>query len=518
MTAHHSFETFDEILNLWAKDRPDQAALEHEGRVTTFSELDTMTRKMIALFQSKGIGKGDRVAWLGKNSDLFFVILMAAARSGAVAAPVGWRLAPPEIAYILGDTEAKLVIAGEGFADAAKAIVADMGNGAVVLDEHETRTMIAQMDEADYKPAAKHTPALQLYTSGTTGNPKGAVLTNGNLLGLRRPGIAAQQPWYNYEADDCILACMPCAHIGGTGLVVISVSSGIRALILSEFIPDQVIDGIENGVTHMFIVPAAVQMVVQHPRAATTDFSNLRYLLYGAAPMPLELLKEAVRTMPGTGFLQVYGMTETAGTVTMLPPEDHDLAGNQRMRSCGKACPGVEIQIVDPDGNEVPRGTIGEIAILSPSNMAGYWKLPEATASTLDEDGWVHTGDAAYMDEDGYIYIQDRIKDMIISGGENVYPAEVESAIYGHPAIAEVAVIGIPSEKWGEEVKACVVLKPDCECAEQDVIEYARQRVAAFKAPKSIDFIPEMPRNPSGKILRRTLREPYWEGQERQVS
>ena len=518
MTAHHSFECFDDILRHWAEERPDQVALEHEGRVTRFGELETLTRQMIALFQSRGLEAGDRIAYLGKNSDLFFQLLLAASRCGIVMAPVGWRLAPREVAYIVGDTEAKIIFAGDEFLETANAIVADMENSPEVIGESKARALISQQEPAEFTPVGKDAPAIQLYTSGTTGNPKGAVLTNGSLLGLRNPAIAAQQPWHNYESDDCILACMPCAHIGGTGLIVISIASGIRALILSEFLPDQVLDGIENGATHMFIVPAAVQMVIQHPKAATTDFSGLRYLLYGAAPMPLELLKEAVRTMPDTGFLQVYGMTETAGTVTMLPPEDHSLEGNERMRSCGKACPGVEIEIVDPQGNEVPRGEIGEIAIKSPSNMAGYWKLPDATASTLDGDGWIHTGDAAYMDNDGYIFIQDRIKDMIISGGENVYPAEVESAIYGHPSIAEVAVIGIPSEKWGEEVKACIVLKPDCDCAEQDVIDYARERVAAFKAPKSVDFIAEMPRNPSGKILRRTLRAPYWEGQDRQVS
>lgn len=518
MTQQHNYETFDEILRFWAQHRPDQIAFEQDGRITTFGELDHVTKQVVSLFKAHGVEPGDRVAWLGKNSDLFFIMLMAGARYGAVAAPVGWRLAKPEIAYILGDTEAKLVVAGEGFAEIAREIAAELPATPAVLDEHEARAAIASQNEAEFEPAGKQAPALQLYTSGTTGHPKGVVLANGNLLGLRNAGLEAKLPWHQYDENDCILACMPCAHIGGTGLVLISVYSGIRALILSEFIPDDVIDGIVNGATHMFMVPAAVQMVIQHPRAKDTDFSNLKYLLYGAAPMPLELLKQAVRTMPNSGFIQAYGMTETTGTVTLLPPDDHSLEGNKRMRSAGKACPGVEVRVVGPDGKELPLGEIGEVAIKSPSNMQGYWKLPEATEKTLDKDGWVYTGDAAYMDEDGYIYIQDRIKDMIISGGENVYPAEVESAIYGHPAIAEVAVIGIPSEKWGEEVKACVVLKPDCECTEQDVIGYAREKVAAFKAPKSVDFIPELPRNPTGKILRRTLREPYWAGQERQVS
>jgi acyl-CoA synthetase (AMP-forming)/AMP-acid ligase II len=268
----------------------------------------------------------------------------------------------------------------------------------------------------------------------------------------------------------------------------------------------------------MFIVPAALQMVVQHPRAPTTDFSNLKYLMYGAAPMPLELLKEAVRTMPTTKFLQAYGMTETSGTISILPPEDHSLEGNQRMRSAGKACPGVEIEVRSSDNVEVPRGEIGEVCIRSPSNTLGYWKLPEATAKTIDADGWLHTGDAGVMDEDGYVYIQDRIKDMIISGGENVYPAEVENALYSHPKVADVAVIGVPDDKWGEAVKACVVVKKGETLTEAELIAHARTLIAGYKCPKSVDFIEALPRNPSGKILRRELRAPYWVGKDRAVN
>jgi fatty-acyl-CoA synthase len=358
---------------------------------------------------------------------------------------------------------------------------------------------------------------LQLYTSGTTGNPKGAELSNHGLVALRKHSKAAGDPWANPGPDECMLVAMPCAHIGGTGIVISSISNGIRALVQEEFEPGEFLKGIAQGGTQSFIVPAALQMVIQHPNAKNTDFSGVKYLMYGAAPMPLELLKEAVNTMPGTGFLQVYGMTETCGSVTMLRPEDHDLDGNERMRSAGSAMAGVDVEIKGSDGAEVPRGEIGESAIRSPSNMIGYWQLPDATKSTL-RDGWLYTGDAAIMDDDGFVFIQDRIKDMIISGGENVYPAQVESAIYGHPAIAEVAVIGVPDEQWGEAVKACVVAKPGADVDPADVIAYTRERLAGFKVPKSVDVIPEMPRNPSGKILRRQLRAPYWEGQERQVN
>lgn len=517
-SAYHDHQTFDAIMHFWAKERPDGLAFDQDGRTTTYAEADRLTRQLIALLQARDIAPGDRIAWLGKNRDTYFLLYIAAARMGAVMVPVGWRLAPREIAYILSDTEAKLVFADAEFVDIAHGVAADLPANPEVIEAEAARTAAGGFEPADYTPPAPDNPVLQLYTSGTTGNPKGAMLTNANLFALRNPGIAAGLDYQFYEPGDCMLVAMPCAHIGGTGLVNIAISNGIRSIVQAEFTPVGVIDAIVAGATHMFIVPAALQMVVQHPRAPSTDFSNLKYLMYGAAPMPLELLKEAVRTMPTTKFLQAYGMTETTGTISILPPEDHSLEGNQRMRSAGKACPGVEIQVRGPNNVEVPRGEIGEVCILSPTNTPGYWKLPEATAKTIDPDGWLHTGDAGVMDEDGYVYIQDRIKDMIISGGENVYPAEVESAIYGHPAIAEVAVIGVPSAKWGEEVKACVVAKPGMEVDEADVIAWTRERIAAFKAPKSVDVIPVMPRNASGKILRRELRAPYWEGQERQVS
>lgn len=512
------FMTFDQYLTYWGGERGDGVALEEGERRTTYAEAERLTRQLIAFLQGQGIGKGDRIAWLGKNSDHYFLLLYACGRMGAVMAPIGWRLAPPEVGYILRDTGAKVVIAAQEFVETAQTVSAAMDNGPHIFEAGETFRVAATLEPAVFDAAGVDDPILQLYTSGTTGNPKGAQLSNRNLFALRKPSLEESLPWQNFEASDCILAAMPVAHIGGTGVAAIAVSNGVRVHVLPEFTPQGALEGIANGATLMFLVPAAIQMVIQHPLAAETDFSGLRFLMYGAAPMPLELLKEAVRTMPDTGFMQVYGMTETTGTISLLPPEEHDLNGNQRMRSAGKAVPGVSIEVRGDDNRELPRGEIGEICIHSPSNTAGYWNLPEATAKTIDPDGWLHTGDAGIMDEDGYVFIQDRIKDMIISGGENVYPAEVESAIYGHPAIAEVAVIGIPSEKWGEEVKACCVPRPGMEIDANDVIAYARERIAPFKCPKSIDIIPEMPRNASGKILRRQLRAPYWEGLERQVN
>jgi fatty-acyl-CoA synthase len=517
--AQHQLLTIDDILTHWAAQQPDAPAIEGGGLAFTYGELDRLSRQIIAFLAARGIEAGARVAFLGKNAASYGVFFCACARAGIVIAPVGWRLAAPEITYILADTGAKLLVAAPDFMDLAAKTMAEMDSPPELIGDDAMIAAARACNPSDYAPCGADDPILQLYTSGTTGHPKGVLLSNANLTRLRNEGIAAGLTYYtDYRPGDCMMVAMPIAHIGGTGTFNLAIIAGIRCRFEAEFTPGGVLAAIEAGATHMFLVPAALQMVIQHPQAAATDFSNLRYLIYGAAPMPLELLKQAVSTMPATQFLQAYGMTETTGTISILPPEDHSLEGNQRMRSAGKALPGVRIEVRGPDNVEVPRGDIGEVCVLSPSNTAGYWKLPEATAKTIDPDGWIHTGDAGVMDEDGYVYIQDRIKDMIISGGENVYPAEVESAIYGHPAIAEVAVIGIPSAKWGEEVKACVVAKPGMEVDEADVIAWARERIAAFKAPKSVDVIPVMPRNATGKILRRELRAPYWEGQERQVS
>ena len=517
MTDTSKAITFDQFIRQWAQERPDNVAMEQEERVLTFADLEEHGRRIVTWLQAQGLAKGDRISWLGKNELTYFLMFYAAARLGIVTVPIGWRLTAPEIAYILGDTGAKLLVCGEEFLDTAHKAGERLDKAPQIVTSQDFERQVADTPADDFAPAGPNDAVLQLYTSGTTGNPKGAVLSNRNLFSLRLANGADDQPWSTWEEDEAILVCMPCAHIGGTGLGIMAIAGGVRAIVQKEFSPEGVHDGFDAGITRLFIVPAALQMVIQHPRAKETDFSRVRYVMYGAAPIPLELLRGAVQTISNAGFLQCYGMTETTGTIAILPPEDHTLEGNQRMRSAGKAVPGTEMKVVDEDGNTLPVGEVGELCVKSPSNMLGYWNLDEATSGAL-KDGWMHTGDAAYMDEDGYAYIQDRIKDMIISGGENVYPAEVESGIYGHPDVAEVAVIGVPDQKWGEAVKAVCVPKPGHSIDAGEIIAYAREHLAPYKVPKTIDVIEALPRNPSGKILRRELRAPYWEGQERQVN
>lgn len=510
--------SFDEFLRFWAKERPAARALIEEDRILSYAELEARTAQVVSALNAAGLKKGDRIAWLGKNSDLYFTLFYGAARAGIVMVPIGWRLAPAECDYILRDTGARLLFTGPGFDAAGRALAPTLPAIERVFAADEARDWISATPRRDFAPAGRDEAVLQLYTSGTTGNPKGAVLSNRNLFGLRVPGIKADLPWTHWEDDEVAMVAMPCAHIGGTGLGVMALAAGVPGYVIAEFSPDAVFDAVEQwGVTRFFVVPAALQMLLNHPRCAQVDFSRLKYIIYGAAPIPLELLRQSI-TMFGAQFLQAYGMTETTGTIVMLPPEDHDPAGNVRMRAAGKALPGVELRIVGEAGEDLPVGEVGELLTRSSNNMLGYWNLPEATAKTMTADGWVATGDAGYLDADGYLFIHDRVKDMIISGGENIYPAEVESAIYGHPQLLEVAVIGVPDATWGEAVKAVCVPRPGMTIDPESVILWARERIAAFKVPKSIDVIDALPRNASGKILSRALRAPYWEGRERMVN
>jgi acyl-CoA synthetase (AMP-forming)/AMP-acid ligase II len=520
MTIVDTFDllSFDEFIRHWAEDRPDRLGLSEEDRHVTYAELEERTARVASALLAAGLKKGDRIAWLGKNSDLYFTLFYGAARLGVVMVPVGWRLAPAEWCFIINDTQARFLFTGPGFEDAGAAIKADLPHVERILSAAEGRAFVETGVRGPFEPAGHHDAVLQLYTSGTTGNPKGAVLSNANLFGLRKNALETELAYTKWDDDEVVLVAMPCAHIGGTGLGVMALAAGLPGLVQAEFTPDGVFDAIEqSGVTRFFIVPAALHILLQHPRCASVDYSRLRYILYGAAPIPLELLRQCL-AMFKCEFIQAYGMTETTGTIVMLPPEDHDPNGNDRMRSAGKALPGVELKIVDDDGHELPSGDVGELLTRSSNNMIGYWNLPDATEKTMTEGGWIRTGDAGYLDADGYLFIRDRVKDMIISGGENVYPAEVESAIYGHPDVLEVAVIGVPDDKWGEAVKAVCVPKPGATIDADSVIAWTREKIAGFKVPKSVDVIDALPRNASGKILRKDLRAPYWAGRERQVN
>ncbi len=515
--------TLGDVARRQAERRPDAIAFHFEGRDTSYGAFDRHAAQVADALRRMGLRPGDRVSHLGKNTDLYFELLFGCFKAGVVMAPVNWRLAAPEAAYVLKDSGAKALFAGPEFIDLARAaarglepavaFVAMEGGAPGWPDFRAWRDAGSPVEAPE--AVGRDDVAMQLYTSGTTGHPKGAMLTHHGLLALR--GAEAAE-WNAWSDADVSLVAMPNAHIGGSGWGVMGLYNGAKGVVMREFDPIKVLDVMEaHRISKMFMVPAAMQIVVRHPRARRIDWSPLKYMLYGASPIPLELLKECMAVF-GCGFVQMYGMTETSGTIVALPPEDHDPEGSARMRSCGKAMAGVELAILDEAGNRLAPGEVGEIATRSAANMCGYWNLPEATARALSSDGWLRTGDAGYLDADGYLYIRDRVKDMIVSGGENVYPAEVENAIFGCPGVADVAVIGVPDPKWGEAVKAMVVPAPGAEVTAEAVIAHARSRVAGFKTPKSVEFVDALPRNAAGKVLRRELRAPYWAGAERQVN
>jgi acyl-CoA synthetase (AMP-forming)/AMP-acid ligase II len=501
--------TFGEALAAHARAMPDQVALRFEDRVTTYAELDRRATRIANGLLALGLKTGDRVAFVGKTSDRAIELTMGCARAGMVFVPVIWRLAGPEIDGILADATPGALFVEPAFA----------GRGeTMVVDERFDAWRDAQSDATPAVDVGEDDIVLQLYTSGTTGAPKGVMLSHANGIRQRANQIAAGVEWLLSEPGDTTIIAMPYGHIGGVGVALGAIFAGQELIVHAEYDPGAVIDAIAaHRVRRLFLVPAAIAILLAHPKAANADFSSIETLSYGASPIPLPLLQQAVARL-GCGFVQVYGMTETWGSIVALPPEDHLPGREHTMTAAGKALPGVELRILDEEGREVPAGTIGEVAIRSPNNTIGYWGKPAETAKALSADGWLRTGDAGVVDQEGYLYIQDRIKDMIITGAENVYPAEVESALYGHPAVADVAVIGVPDERWGEAVKAMVVLKPGATADAAELVAHARARIAGFKCPKSVDFIEALPRNPSGKILRRALREPFWAGRERRVN
>jgi len=526
MSVSTAATTLVDVVRNQARARGNEIAFEFEDRLTSFADFERKTNQVANALHALGIAPRERIAYLGKNSDVYFELLIGAMKANLVMAPVNWRLAGPEVAFVIEDCKAPALFVGPEFISLIRNIRAQLPSVRHIITTEggasEWRDFAAWRNgQSGDDPRVEIGPqdvALQLYTSGTTGRPKGAMLSHANFLNLLNSGNAEERPdWNKWTSDDVSLIAMPIFHIGGSGWGLLGLYHGAKGVIAREFDPTRILDYFEqSGITKLFMVPAAMQFVVRLPRARQVDFSKLKYMLYGASPIPAALLKECIDVFK-CGFVQLYGMTETTGTIVALPPEDH-IEGLERMRSAGKPLPGVEVAILDPSGNRLPPRAVGEIATRSGSNMVGYWNLPDATARTLPQDGWLRTGDAGYMDEDGYVYIHDRIKDMIISGGENIYPAEVESALCDHPDVAEAAVIGIPDDKWGEALKAIVVLKPGGIATETDILNFLRTRIAGYKTPKTIELIDALPRNPSGKILRRNLRDPYWSGKDRNVN
>lgn len=528
-----------ELIRTYGVDRAQADALIHgDDQRLTYAQLHERSSRVAQALLAEGVGPQDRVAILDKNGPEYFELLFGASKLNAVHVAVNWRLAPPEIAHIVDDAQAKVLAVGEEFLGAVASITERLGGRKVVVigdpGASGYESFAAWRDRHDgIDPGAASADddvAFQMYSSGTTGLPKGVMLTSRNLF--------SSMPLYAdvmgmSEPGSVNLVAMPLFHIGGGGWAMAGLNAGIPGVLVREVDPVRILDLIErHRVTHGFLVPAVLQFLLAVPGVEQRDLSSLRCILYGASPISTDVLARSVRTF-GCDFRQAYGLTETSGTIVMLPPEDHDPDGPhpERLRAAGKPTAGVEVKVVDAaTGEEVPVGEVGEIWIRSPQVMKGYWGMPEETAKAIQPDGYFRSGDAGYLDDDGYVYIHDRVKDMIVSGGENIYPAEVENALMSHPAVADCAVIGVPSDRWGETPKALVVLAEGIGAevtgdeatgagvTGDELIAYCREHLAKYKCPTSVEFIEAIPRNPSGKILKKDLRAPFWAGRERLVN
>ena len=519
-----SIESIADIVRVNAAESPAAPAIVYGNRTLTYGQLDERSSRLANALLAAGVKPQDRVAFLDKNTPEYFELTLAAGKINAVGCAVNWRLAAPEAAFVINDTDATVLIVGETFAPVLEAILPDLSSVRKVVvigesDGHETfEDFIAGHEASD--PGVRSGAddvALQFYSSGTTGRPKGVMLTNANCFS----NILTNNAVLRFSRASINHVVMPTFHVGGGLWGLMGLYNGVPNILMRDVDPGQIVSDIgTHRITHTVMVPAVIQFVLMHPDTKDADFTSLELIVYGASPISDEVLTGAIRTF-GCDFVQSYGMTETAGGVVMLPASDHDPDGpnRHRLRAAGKAAPNAEVKVVDAVTlEEVPVGTVGEILIRSAQNMKGYWKLPSATAETILSNGFLRTGDAGYLDADGYLYIHDRVKDMIISGGENIYPAEVENALMSHPAIVDVAVIGVPSERWGETPKAIVVKAAGVDVTEQEIIAYAKENLAGYKCPTSVEFTDALPRNPSGKILKKDLRAPYWEGRTRNVN
>ena len=515
------------ISRYWAHEAPGRTAVTAGDRTWTFAELDAEACRVAQGLLTLGVGADSRVAYLDTNTPEYFTHLFGGAKLNAVSVAVNWRLAPPEMEFVIDNADAEVLFVGEEFlGHLAKmtlpqvklvVVVGDPGDsGHVAYDD-----WIAPFDPIDPNlPIAGSDTCYQLYTSGTTGLPKGVEITNDNLLATLGTG---RDGWRFHGHDLVNLVAMPLFHIAGSGWALAGMVNGAHTVMAKEVDPVEILELIpKHRITHALLVPAVLQFVLAVPGGSDADFSSMRSLVYGASPISEAVLTGSIALF-GCDFMQAYGLTETTGGIVQLDPEDHDPGGDRAhlLRAAGRPWGDVELRIVDPESaTDVPDGEVGEVWVRSRQVMKGYWKNPEATAQSI-VDGWFRTGDAGYV-VDGYLFIHDRVKDMVVSGGENIYPAEVENALMKHAAVADVAVIGVPHEKWGETVKAVVVRADaeltDPELTEDGLIAFAKQHLASYKCPTSIDWVEALPRNPSGKVLKTDLRAPYWDGRARRVN
>jgi len=510
----------DERTAHWAQTKPDEQAVVYLDRTWTWAQWADRIGRLAGALTERGVRRGDVVAFLDKNHPACLELTFAAASLGAANAIINFRLAADEMDYVLNDSGAKVLIVGADLKPSIDKIRDRLTNVEHVIevtpdgaDGDEYEAMLASATpigrRADVEP---DDACIIMYSSGTTGRPKGVELTQTNLIAHTING----QEGFEFDDGDKNMVAMPLFHVGGTSYAQLGIHNGIPSVMTRDVDGAALAGAILQGANRTFLVPAVLARVLDSGEDAVKLFGALKTYSYGASPMPLPLLRAALEAWPDTDFIQAYGLTELCGVISHLMPDDHRADNEERLSSAGTLVPNAEVRVVDPDTLEdVPQGKQGELWFRSKQLMKGYHNRPEATEEAITKDGWFRTGDIGRVDEDGYIFVEDRLKDMIISGGENIYSIEVERVLAEHPAVVEVAVIGVPDEKWGESVKAVVSLEG--EATEKEIIAFARERLAAYKCPKTVDIADELPHNPTGKILKKELRKPYWEGRDRAV-
>jgi len=497
-----------------ASKRPNRSALSFAGRAQTYLELDSACDRVARSLMRSGLRPGDRIAYLGKNADVFVELLFGAMRARCVLVPVNWRLTAAEAQRVVADSEAAVIFADIAFVSVASTILAQTaGLTALIAFDPADPKRGAYPQWRDGSASGTPLPAsegddvfLQLYTSGTTGHPKG-VLVSRDRYGAhlaRQEGV--DLPWMVYEPQDVILNAMPTFHLSGCCPTLDAFWAGAELVLLEEFHPGRVVDAlIDQGVTRTFVVPAALRTLLEDPRLDVKPDLNLRYVGYGASPIAPALLQHAIQRL-GCQFVHFYGMTEALTYISALSPLDHDPGLGRRWTSVGRPLPGLMLRISDDKDSPVESGVLGEIQIRAPFLTSGYWKKPEESARLFTADGWLRTGDAGELDDAGFLHIRDRLTDMIISGGENIYPGEIESVLLNHPDVSEAVVVGIADDRWGEKVIAAIVptraaLQPE------DLRLWLQGRLAPYKQPKAFVLLDALPRNGAGKVLKRELRD-----------
>ncbi len=499
--------TVPDIIQQSAFQFPNRCAISVGDNELTFSEVDDRASRLAQIILDMGISRGERIALLAMNETEFFEVQVAAIRAGVALVPLNFRLAVPELAFIIDNSEPRLLITGPGFHDIGNEL--DCPNRLALGNDYEQA--LQSVAPLERSPIDASQICSVLYTSGTTGRPKGSLISN-QALWARIVSFTLE---YKPDPDDVFLQGLPLFHIAANVSFTYAYN-GATNVVVRDFNPADVIQTLEDRkISDALFVPTMINLLINHPDIESVDLSTLDFVAYGASTIPPSVLTKAIEVFDAD-FCQLFGMTETSGC-TALRPEDHDPENKPHLlASAGVVAHGFEVRVVNDKDVDVSIGEVGEVICRGPALMDGYLGAEEATASAL-RGGWMHTGDMGKLDEDGYLYITDRKKDMIISGGENIYPREVEDVLFTHNDVYSAAVIGIPNEKWGEQVHAIVVLQPDCSLSEMDLLVYARENLAGYKVPKSVEFVEELPTNATGKVLKKILREPYWEGHQRQV-